>query len=54
MPLAVRKWTKHGENVVINFFQIASILAGNKDRHKISVKFNFGLNQVIHSGVTCP
>ena len=36
------------------FFQIACILADNEDRHKISVKFDFGLNRVVHSGVTCP
>ena len=47
------------ENLVISlaasiFFQIAFILADNKDRHEISVKFDFGLNRVVHSVVTCP
>ena len=30
-----------------NFFQIAFILADNEDRYKISVKFDFGLSQVL-------
>ena len=37
-----------------NLFQIAFILADNKYRHKILVKFDFGLNRVVHSGVTYP
>ena len=28
--------------------------AGNQDKHKSSVKFDFGLNQTYHFGVTCP
>ena len=26
----------------------------NEDGHKISIKFDFGLNLIIHLGVTCP
>ena len=37
-----------------NFFRISFILAVNEDRHKISIKFYFGLNRIIHLGVTCP
>ena len=29
-------------------------IAGNQDRHKSLVKFDFGLNQTYHFGVTCP
>ena len=36
------------------FFQIAFIVTAKEDRHKMSVKFDFGLNGVVHSGVTCP
>ena len=61
MPLTIRTlpidltWGKcchHDSN--FNFFQVNFILADNKDRHKISVKFDFGLNRGVHSGVTCP
>ena len=37
-----------------SFYQINFILADNEDRHKISVKFDFGLNWIIHPGLTCP
>ena len=37
-----------------NFFLIGFILADNKGGGKISIKFTFVLNQVIHLGVTCP
>ena len=37
-----------------NFYQIAFILADNKDRYKISDKFNFGLNRFVYSGVMSP
>ena len=55
MPLTVRKifvdltWGKccHHDSD-FNCFQIAFILADNEDRHKISVKFDFGLNRIIH------
>ena len=29
-------------------------IAGNQDRHKSSVEFDFGPNQTTHFGVTCP
>ena len=29
-------------------------VAGNQDRHKSSVEFDFGPNQTTHFGVTCP
>ena len=35
-----------------NFFRISFILAVNEDKHKISI--DFGLNRIIHLGVTCP
>ena len=37
-----------------NFFQIGFSLADDKDRHKISVKLDFGLNRILNSGATCP
>ena len=36
------------------FYRIIVKVAGNQDRHKSSVKFDFGLNQTYHFGVTCP
>ena len=36
------------------FDRIIVKVAGNQDRHKSSVKFDFGLNQTHHFGVTCP
>ena len=36
------------------FDQIIIKVAGNQDRHKSSVEFNFGPNQTTHFGVTCP
>ena len=36
------------------FDQIIIKVAGNQDRHKRSVKFDFGPNQTAHFGVTCP
>ena len=52
IDLTWEKFCHHSSN--FNFFQIAFILAENEDRHKISVKFEFRLNRVVHSGVTCP
>ena len=37
-----------------NFFRISFILAVNEDMHKISIKFDFGLNRIFHLRVTCP
>ena len=42
------------ESVSEGFLTYSFNSAGKKDRHKISVRFDFGLNQVVHSGVTCP
>ena len=36
------------------FDRIVVKVAGNQDRHKSLVKFDFGLNQTYHFGVTCP
>ena len=36
------------------FDRIIIKVAGNQDRHKSSVKFDFGPNQTTHFGVTCP
>ena len=39
---------------LIIFDQIIIKVAGNQDRHKSSVEFDFGPNQNVHFGVTCP
>ena len=39
---------------LIIFDQIIIKVAGNQDRHKSSVEFDFGPNQTTHFGVTCP
>ena len=36
------------------FYRIIIKIAGNQDRHKSSVEFDFGPNQTTHFGVTCP
>ena len=36
------------------FHQIIIKVAGNQDRHKSSDEFDFGPDQTIHFGVTCP
>ena len=36
------------------FYQIIIKVAGNQERHKSSVEFDFGPNQTTHFGVTCP
>ena len=36
------------------FYRFSFIVADNEDRHKISVKFDFELNLIVHPGVTCP
>ena len=61
MPLTVRKFAhilNMGKTLSsrerLQCFQIAFILSDNKDKHKISVKFDFWLNRVVHSGVICP
>ena len=45
------KWCLHASS--FNFDQILIKVAGNQDRHKSSVEFNFGPNQTTHFGVTC-
>ena len=37
-----------------SFDRIIIKVAGNQDRHKSSVEFDFGPNQTTHFGVTCP
>ena len=46
------KWCLHASLFV--FDRIIIKVAGNQDRHKSSVEFDFGLNQTTHFGVTCP
>ena len=46
------KWCLHAS--VFIFDQIIIKVAGNQDRHKSSVEFDFGPNQTTHFGVTCP
>ena len=36
------------------FYKIIIKVAGNQDRHKSSVEFDFGPNRPTHFGVTCP
>ena len=46
------KWCLHASLFI--FDRIIIKVAGNQDRHKSSVKFDFGPNQTTHFGVTCP
>ena len=46
------KWCLHASLLI--FDRIIIKVAGNQDRHKSSVKFDFGPNQTTHFGVTCP
>ena len=46
------KWCLHDS--AFSFDRIFLKLAGNKDRHKFSDKFDFGLGLTICFGVTCP
>ena len=50
--LIMGKWCCHASLFI--FDRIIIKVAGNQDRHKSSVKFDFGPNQTIHFGVTCP
>ena len=45
-------WCLHASSFI--FDQIIRKVAGNQDRHKSSVEFDFGPDQTIHFGVTCP
>ena len=46
------KWCLHASSFI--FDQIIIKVAGNQDRHKSLVEFDFGPNQPTHFGVTCP
>ena len=45
------KWCLHASSFI--FDRIIIKVAGNQDRHKSSVEFDFGPNQTTHFGVTC-
>ena len=44
------KWCLHGISLI--FDQIIIKVAGNQDRHKSLVEFDFGPNQTTHFGAT--
>ena len=46
------KWCLHASSFI--FDRIIIKVAGNQDRHKSLVEFEFGPNQTTHFGVTCP
>ena len=46
------KWCLHASLFI--FYQIIIKVAGNQDRHKSLVEFDFGPDQTTHFGVTCP
>ena len=46
------KWCLHASLFI--FDRIIIKVAGNQDRHKSSVEFDFGPNQTTHFGDTCP
>ena len=46
------KWCLHDSSFI--FDQVIIKVAGNWDRHKSSVEFNFRPNHITHFGVTCP
>ena len=46
------KWCLHASSFI--FDQIIIKVAGNQDRHKSLVEFDFWLLQTTHFGVTCP
>ena len=48
--LIMEKWCLHSSSFI--FDQIVIKVAGNQDRHKSSVEFNFGPNQTTHFGIT--
>ena len=45
------KWCLHASSFIFDRFIIK--VAGNQDRHKGLVEFDFGTNQTTHFGVTC-
>ena len=46
------KYCLHANSFI--FYRIIIKVAGNQDRHKSLVEFDFGPNQTTHFGVTCP
>ena len=50
--LTMGKWSLHASSFI--FDRIIIKVAGNQDRHKSSIKFDFGTDQTSHFGVTCP
>ena len=50
--LIMGKWCLHANSFILD--RIIIKVAGNQDRHKSSVEFDFGPNQTTHFGVTCP
>ena len=47
----MEKWCLHASLFIFDWIIIK--IAGNQERHKSSVEFDFGLNQTTHFGVTC-
>ena len=45
-------WCLHASSFICD--QIIRKVAGNQDKHKSSVEFDFGPDQTTHFGVTCP
>ena len=50
--LLMGKWCLHASSFIFDWIIIK--VAGNQDRYKSSVEFDFGPNQPTHFGVTCP
>ena len=50
--LVIGKCCLHASSFI--FDRIIIKVAGNQDRRKSLVEFDFGLNQATHFGVTCP
>ena len=50
--LIMGKWCLHASLFI--FDRIIIKVAGNQDKHKSSVEFDFGPNQTTYFGVTCP
>ena len=48
----MRKCCLHGNSFI--FDRIIVKIVGNQDRHKSLDEFDFGPDQTIHFGVTCP
>ena len=50
--LIMGKWCRHASLFI--FERIIIKVAGNQEKHKSLVEFDFGPNQTTHFGVTCP